>query len=226
MMPVSTYAVIVAVLAMALCRLRNVGRRPADYPPGPPTLPLIGNLHLMPKEKGHLQFHKWAEEYGPVYSLILGTSVMIVLSSDQAIKDLLDKRSNIYSSRPDMYMARIVSGGNRMLLLVSSRWTTLEMTRIYKTQEYGDTWRLLRKIVHNSLNIRVSKTYIPYQDLENRAMLVGFLETPHLFIDHIRRYTNSLTTQLIFGFRTTSLEDPKLQQLYSVSTPWLTDCEY
>jgi hypothetical protein len=73
----------------------------------------------MPKEKGHLQFQKWAEEYGPVYSLILGTKVMIVLSSDQAIKDLLDKRSNIYSSRPDMYLGRIVSGQNRMLLMVS-----------------------------------------------------------------------------------------------------------
>jgi hypothetical protein len=118
-MPISLYALAIAVLAVVLYQLRKVGRRPAGYPPGPPTLPLIGNLHLMPKEKGHLQFHKWAEEYGPVYSLILGTSVMIVLSSDQAIKDLLDKRSNIYSSRPDMYMARIVSGGNRMLLLVS-----------------------------------------------------------------------------------------------------------
>jgi cytochrome P450 len=224
-MPTSLYALIIAALAVTLYRLRNVGRRPAGYPPGPPTLPLIGNLHLMPKEKGHLQFHKWAQEYGPVYSLILGKSVMVVLSSDQAIKDLLDKRSNIYSSRPDMYMARIVSGGNRMLLLVSLRRTIQEMNCINKVQEYGDTWRLLRKIVHNSLNIRVAKTYVPYQDLENRAMLVGFLETPHLFIDHIRRYTNSLTTQMIFGFRTTSLEDPKLQQLYSVSTPWLTDCK-
>ena len=54
-----------------------------------------------------------------MYSLILGTKVMIVLSSDQAIKDLLDKRSNIYSSRPDMYLGRIVSGQNRMLLMVS-----------------------------------------------------------------------------------------------------------
>jgi hypothetical protein len=99
-------------------RLSRVGRRPAGYPPGPPTWPVIGNLHLMPKEKGHLQFQKWAEEYGPVYSLILGTKVMIVLSSDQAIKDLLDKRSGIYSSRPDMYLGQIVSGGLRMLLMV------------------------------------------------------------------------------------------------------------
>jgi hypothetical protein len=76
---------------------------------------------------------------------------------------------------------------------------------------------MIRKIVHNNLNIKAAKTYVPYQDLENKAMLVGFLESPDLFIDHIRRYTNSLTTQMIFGFRTRSIDDPKLKQLYSVS---------
>jgi hypothetical protein len=113
------YPLILALLSLLAYRLRNVGRRPADYPPGPPTLPLIGNIHQMPQEKAHVQFQKWAEEYGPVYSLILGTKVMIVLSSDQAIKDLLDKRSGIYSSRPDLYLGNIVSDGLRMLLMVS-----------------------------------------------------------------------------------------------------------
>jgi len=118
-MSLALYALLTALVAVAAYSLRNVGRRPASYPPGPPTLPIIGNLHLMPKEKPHLQFQKWAEEYGPVYSLILGTKVMVVLSSDQAVKDLLDKRSGIYSSRPDMYLGQIVSNGCRMLLMVS-----------------------------------------------------------------------------------------------------------
>lgn len=109
----------VAAVVFLLYQLGKLGRRPRDYPPGPPTLPFIGNLHLMPKEKGHLQFQKWAEEYGPIYSLMLGpTKVMIVLSSDTTIKELLDKRSGIYSSRPDMYFGQIVSGGFRMLLMV------------------------------------------------------------------------------------------------------------
>lgn len=54
----------VAVLAYALYRLSRVGMRPKGCPPGPPTLPIIGNLHLMPNEKGHLQLEKWAREYG------------------------------------------------------------------------------------------------------------------------------------------------------------------
>jgi hypothetical protein len=117
-------------LALLLYRLSRIGRRPEGYPPGPPTLPIIGNLHLIPNKKAHLQFQKWAEEYGPVYSLILGTKVMIVLSSDQAIKDLLDKRSNIYSSRPEMYLGQIVSGGFRMLLMVNLTYSSLGIVNL------------------------------------------------------------------------------------------------
>ncbi len=75
---------------------------------------------------------------------------------------------------------------------------------------------MIRKVVQNSLNITASRTYIPYQDLESKAMLLGFVERPSAFMDHIRRFTNSLTTQMIFGFRTTETDDPKLMQLYSV----------
>lgn len=40
----------------------------------------------MPTRDAHLQFKAWAEQYGPVYSLILGTKTMIVLSSHEAVK--------------------------------------------------------------------------------------------------------------------------------------------
>lgn len=67
----------------------------------------------------HKQFQKWAEEYGPIYSLILGTKTMIVLSSDTAVKELLDRRSGIYSDRQDMYFAQtLCSGGMRVLMMV------------------------------------------------------------------------------------------------------------
>lgn len=56
----------------------------------------------------------------PIFSLILGTRTFIVLSEDVVVQDLLDKRSNIYSSRPDMYIGMdLASGGLRVLLMVS-----------------------------------------------------------------------------------------------------------
>ncbi|RCI12012.1 hypothetical protein L249_1078 [Ophiocordyceps polyrhachis-furcata BCC 54312] len=190
-----------AALVLFAWRLRKIGRRPKNYPPGPPTLPLIGNLHQMPKNNGHLQFQKWAEEYGPVYSLILGSKVVVVLSSDVAVKDLLDKRSAIYSSRPEFYLGQEILSGNLRPLFMA----------------YGNTWRMVRKLAHGVLNVAVARSYVPYQDLENKAMLTGFLDQPQDFISHIRRYTTSLTTQMTFGYRTPTSDDPNLIEMFEVA---------
>ncbi|KAL1884072.1 hypothetical protein Daus18300_000181 [Diaporthe australafricana] len=198
-----TASIPLIIIAVLVFRLRNVGRRPKNLPPGPPTMPLIGNLHLMPQEHPHVQFKKWAEEYGPIYSLILGTNVMIVLSSDEVIKDLLDKRSGIYSSRPDIYLGNVASGWLRVVLM-----------------KYGEQWRMIRKIMHSILHLNASKGYVPYQDLESKQMLCGILDDPLLFADHIRRFTNSLTTQMVFGFRTVDIHDENLHKLYDGMEKW------
>lgn len=80
----------------------------------------------------------------------------------------------------------------------------------------------MRKIVHNSLNINASRTYLSYQDLENKRMLLDFLESPADFNGHLHRYTNSLITQIVFGFRTPTKDDPRLKQLIKV-TPQIRD---
>lgn len=74
----------------------------------------------------------------------------------------------------------------------------------------------MHKMIHNILNVRAAVTYVPYQDLENKRMMLDLMEKPAEFVDHIRRYTNSLTTQMIFGFRTVDNNDPKLKQLFHV----------
>jgi hypothetical protein len=57
---------LLVAISMALWQLLKVGSRPRGYPPGPPTLPILGNLHQIPFEKRHIQFQKWAQEYGYV----------------------------------------------------------------------------------------------------------------------------------------------------------------
>ncbi|KAH6842954.1 cytochrome P450 [Chaetomium sp. MPI-CAGE-AT-0009] len=188
--------VIVVVLALLL---RNVGRRPERLPPGPPTLPIVGNLHLMPKSHAWLQYTKWARQYGPIFSLILGTKIFIVITSDQVVKDLLEKRSRIYSSRPESYLAyNVLSNGLRM-----------------SGMKYGDTWRMSRRLMHNMLHMDAAKAYTPYQDLECKQMLADLLDRPEQYADHLKRFTNSLTTQMVYGFRIVDIHDPRLVQFYS-----------
>lgn len=67
MMPILWIVPVLTVLFVGLYRLLKVGSRPSNYPPGPPTLPIIGNLHQIPFTKRHLRFQKWAQEYGLVF---------------------------------------------------------------------------------------------------------------------------------------------------------------
>ena len=71
-------------------------------------------------------------------------------------------------------------------------------------------------MIHNILNIKAAVTYAPYQDLENKIMLKGILDDPTNFRSHIRRYTFSLSIQLIFGHRCPDMNDPDLQELFIV----------
>lgn len=62
--------------------------------------------------------------------------------------------------------------------------------------------------------MKAAASYAPYQDLESKHLLFGILKTPDLFEDHIKRYTHSQTTQLVYGFRMTSIDDPRLKQFF------------
>ncbi|KAF7166314.1 hypothetical protein CNMCM6106_002172 [Aspergillus hiratsukae] len=195
---------LLAASVLLFLKVVKVGSRPAGYPPGPPTVPLLGNLHLMPVSKPHLQLQQWAKEYGPIYSLILGTKTMVVLSSDTVVKELLDKRSANYSDRPDMFIGQRIASGNLRLVVM----------------RYGDNWRMIHRMIHNFLNIKAAVTYVPYQDLENKFLLEGLLDTPDDLLRHIRRYTYSLSTQMIYGYRCVNNRDPNLLQLFESFEKW------
>ncbi|KAI1324282.1 putative cytochrome P450 [Xylariaceae sp. FL0255] len=193
-------SVAVVLLAILVRKVLQIGQRPAGLPPGPPTVPIFGNLHLIPKHDVHLQLQKWAQEYGPVYSLVLGTKIMIILSSDRAIKDIMDKKSSISSDRMDMYIGqKVASGGLRILMM-----------------RYGQTWRMVRRIMHDLLNVKAARDFEPYQVLENQQMMYDVLTDPDNYVAHVRRFANSLMTTTTFGYRTPTCQDRNLEELMTV----------
>lgn len=81
-------------------------RERARLPPGPPRLPIIGNLHQAPGDGGWVTFQKWIEQYGPLVSVDFGGNNIIIVGDYDTARDLLDKKANIYSSRPRMVSAQ------------------------------------------------------------------------------------------------------------------------
>ena len=103
---------ITAYLAIRIYRRR--GRLP--YPPGPRRLPLVGNLFDIPKEFSWLSYAQLSKKHGMVYfgckatltegmagdvlSFHVFGTVIVVLNSLKANKDLLERRADMYSDRP------------------------------------------------------------------------------------------------------------------------------
>ncbi|KAJ9553100.1 hypothetical protein OSB04_017145 [Centaurea solstitialis] len=67
-------------------------------PPGPPGLPIIGNL-LQVGDRPHVSTAKFAKEYGPLISLRLGKQILVVASSPEAAKEILKTQDRFLSSR-------------------------------------------------------------------------------------------------------------------------------
>lgn len=106
---------IVCVLLLAKSIWTRSTRLP--LPPGPKPLPLIGNLHQVPKSLQWFHFYHWSRQYGPVMHLSMAGQPLVLLSTNQTAQDLLSRRSAQYSDRPRMVMSgELVTKGMHMLL--------------------------------------------------------------------------------------------------------------
>jgi cytochrome P450 len=164
-------------------------------------LPFIGNLlDLADSDLVRGKVRDWAREYGDIFYTKIGGSDYIWLSSPQVVKDLMDKKSAIYSSRPSLPLAQdVASSGRRQLFM-----------------QYGPEWRKIRKFSHALLNSTTAISYQPIQDYESKQLLVDLLDTPDRFYEHNRRYSASVIMLVTYGYRLSDWEDPLIKEIYAV----------
>ncbi len=137
-------------------------------------------MHQIPPKRTHLQFARWAKEYGEIYSLKVGSGTSIVLSSPRLIKELVNKKSNIYSRRPPSHVGDIIAGGDHVLLM-----------------QYSDQWRACRKLVHQFYREdMVVKYHTEVVNAEAVQMLHDFISEPEGCMRHPKRFSNSIIMSL------------------------------
>ncbi|KAF8882583.1 cytochrome P450 [Infundibulicybe gibba] len=187
------------------------------YVQGPRPLPLIGNLHQIPRKEAYKIYHQWSRIHGPVMYLRIFNREFIVLDSLKAITDLFEKRSSRYSTRPRFVMAGELVGKEDTALLF---------------MKYGAKWKQARQLVHVWLNQRNVETYLPMQVSESCNLLLNLLETPEKFSEHLRTSIGSVILKLTYGIECKRHEDPwiaKSEELHKITAlaiqpgRWLVD---
>lgn len=159
-------------------------------PPGPTPLPFIGNNLSIPAKSPWIQFEKWSHEYGPIFTLWIGRKPTLIISDPQIAVDLMEKKSNKYSSRPRMVVMGEVYNGNSSIL----------------TQPYGKAWSVRRKLLHQALNPKALRLYKPTQEAEATRLCCALLGNPEVWEKELERFTSSVVFCVAYGHRIDSLQ--------------------
>lgn len=101
----------------------------SKLPPGPPKLPLIGNMHQL-GAMPHRGLAKLAQQYGPLMHIKLGGLPTIVVSSPEMAKEVMRTHDIIFANRPHLLATDVLTYGSKGLSF----------------SPYGSYWRQMRKI--------------------------------------------------------------------------------
>ncbi|KAH7566649.1 hypothetical protein JRO89_XS08G0208800 [Xanthoceras sorbifolium] len=123
------YSGLSLIFLMLAFKLFQSKARYKNLPPSPPSIPIIGNLYLL-KPPMHRTFHKLSQKYGPIFSLRLGSRLVIVVSSSTAVEECFTKNDVILANRPKLLITKHLTYD----------YTTLS------NAPYGEHWRNLRRI--------------------------------------------------------------------------------
>lgn len=107
MMPFVLYLAIPFLLFFLLFKLQNTRKK--LLPPGPPGLPIIGNLHQLDTSAPHRYLWQLSLKYGPIMSLRLGRVPTVVFSSARMAEQVLKTHDLVFANRPLMVGPKRIS---------------------------------------------------------------------------------------------------------------------
>jgi len=151
------FLLLLAITIFSLYEKKDKNGRKYVFPPGPKGLPFFGNVFQIPSFGASVVMKPWAEQFGEMYAIIWATADnrfrirlfstdVVYLNSSRVVSEILEKRSGITASRPPYPMVLdIVSGGKRMVMM-----------------PYNSTWRNIRKVMHQVLDLPDYLTKGPY----------------------------------------------------------------
>ncbi|KAF2660297.1 cytochrome P450 [Lophiostoma macrostomum CBS 122681] len=167
-------------------------------PPGPTPLPFVGNKLQLPKSQPWIQFEQWSKKYGPIFTIWIGRKPTVVLSDPMIAQELMEKRSNKYSSRPRMVAMGEILWDNASVLV----------------QPYGKEWSIRRKLLHQALTPKALRLYRPVQTAEASRLCSQLIENPSNWEKLLERFTSSIVFSVAYGHRIDSLNADVIHQRF------------
>ncbi|XP_065858922.1 (S)-N-methylcoclaurine 3'-hydroxylase isozyme 1-like [Euphorbia lathyris] len=133
-----------------------------SLPPGPFQWPILGNI-LQVGNKPHLSLTHFSKTYGPLFSMKLGTQLVVVGSSPTAAIEILKKHDRVLSGR---YVPHVAPTKSPELNKLSLGWIV----------ECNDKWKYLRSLCKSELFSSKAMEFQAVKREEKVVEMVGFIE--------------------------------------------------
>ncbi|XP_075045022.1 cytochrome P450 2J4-like [Mixophyes fleayi] len=177
--------------------------RPKGFPPGPPALPVMGNMLQMDFTNPLKALRKFFKVYGPVYSIYLGFTQAVVVRGIKDLKEVLVNKGVEFADRPHNRLIEAISG-----------------TRGLVAAPYGQSWKQHRRFTLSTLrNFGLGKKSMEERICEESSYLIqefkkntNALIDPHLVIDNA---VSNIICSIVFG-RRYDYDDPTFRDILNL----------
>uniref|UniRef100_A0A8C5Q9A6 Cytochrome P450 n=1 Tax=Leptobrachium leishanense TaxID=445787 RepID=A0A8C5Q9A6_9ANUR len=173
------------------------------FPPGPPSMPFVGNILQIDFNKPHIELSKLSLKYGGVYSLKFFWKNIVVLNGFEVMKEALLKKSEDIADRPPfpIYEKFGYDGNNKGVVLA----------------RYGTSWKEHRRFSLTTLrNFGMGKKSLEERVTEEAGFLSSRFQSEQGLPFDPRFIINNAVSNVIcsiaFGDRF-DYNDSKFQQL-------------
>ncbi|XP_043717948.1 cytochrome P450 71B10-like [Telopea speciosissima] len=177
---------ILAFLPLILI-LKSKQVRRTNLPPGPPKLPIIGNLHQL-GELPHRSLRLLSKEYGPIMHLEFGGMPTVVVSSAEIASEMMKSHDLDCCSRPDLMGPRRLSYNFYDIAF----------------GPYNEYWREMRKVcVLELFSVKRVQSYNSIREERVGSMINSISKssssTPINLSEMLFALTDDITCRVAFG---------------------------
>ncbi|XP_077147772.1 cytochrome P450 2B11-like [Ranitomeya variabilis] len=134
---VTVLLAIVVILFLAVSFKNQKQENYKNFPPGPKPLPILGNVLMMDMSKPYKTFMELSKTYGPVFSVQIGMTKIVVLCGYEAVKDALVNHADVFSDRPRAHVFTKLLNNNGVVFSNGENWKVMRRFTLSTLRDYG-----------------------------------------------------------------------------------------
>ncbi|KAK6187480.1 hypothetical protein SNE40_005497 [Patella caerulea] len=128
----------IIVLLITFCLYSYWGtRRPPGLPPGPIPIPLVGNIPSLLAKDTIAAFARLRDEYGDIFSLVIGNGVLVVVNGYDTIKEVFVQNGDLFSERPQNLGYVKVTRGLGIINTSGVKWKEQRRFALSTLRDFG-----------------------------------------------------------------------------------------